>query len=236
MSTMKRRVFISYGREDGEAALRMFRDLAAAGHEPWLDRECLVPGQPWKAAVVDAIKNCEFVIALLSSRTVSRRGFVNREIKEALDLLAEEPENRSFLIPARLDDCSPSHQKLAELHRVDMFPSWDEGMRQIRKALDITKTSTVSSVDWSNQAAVVMLTVRGPKGMSSAAALVTVPHVQRVHTLYGDADFLVSLEGPIEELSASIRHISELPFVGTVKAYLLAESGRDVAAQGNTRR
>jgi 2-isopropylmalate synthase len=54
-----------------------------------------------------------------------------------------------FLIPVRLDDCEFSHDALFEFQRVDLFPSWEDGVRSIRKALDwsaigdasVTKTS-----------------------------------------------------------------------------------------------
>jgi len=53
------------------------------------------------------------------------------------------PENRPFIIPVRLEDCTPSHQKLNELHWVDMFPEWDDGIEKILKAI---KTSDANDV------------------------------------------------------------------------------------------
>ena len=129
------KIFISYGREDAEAAKRIYQELKVAGLEPWLDTESLVPGQKFKLAIRKAIRESRYFLALLSHRSVSRKGFINKEIAEALEILKEYPESEVFLVPIRLDDCRPSHEELSELHRVDMFPSWDEGMRQIKKAI-----------------------------------------------------------------------------------------------------
>ena len=40
-------VFISYAREDSDAAKRLKKDLKDAGLNPWLDKEELLPGQNW---------------------------------------------------------------------------------------------------------------------------------------------------------------------------------------------
>jgi len=48
-----------------------------------------------------------------------------------LELADEYPETVPFLIPVYLDECSPSHQRLLDLHREEMFPSWDNGLRKL---------------------------------------------------------------------------------------------------------
>jgi acyl carrier protein len=143
------KIFISYGREDAEAAKSIYDELKDAGLDPWLDTESLVPGQQWKSTIRKAIRESRYFLALLSHRSVSRKGFINKELAEALEVLEEYPESEIFLIPVRLDDCRPSHEKLSELHRVDMFPSWDKGMRQIRKAikLDTPKINVAVGVE-----------------------------------------------------------------------------------------
>ena len=40
-------VFISYAREDSEAAKRLYQELKNAGFIPWLDKESLIAGQNW---------------------------------------------------------------------------------------------------------------------------------------------------------------------------------------------
>lgn len=150
------KVFLSYGREDIAEARRLYRDLGTAGYYVWFDAERLLGGQLWERAALEAIKDCHYFLAILSNHSVSRKGFVNREIRRALALLEEYPEDRVFIIPIRLDDCTPSYQQLSMLHRIDMFPSWDEGLRKILKTLRMgqspeetrSETSRSGLVEW----------------------------------------------------------------------------------------
>ncbi len=97
------RVFISYAREDKTMAQQLFHDLRKNGVDPWLDDENLLPGQHWELEIGKAIKNCDYFLALLSSQSVSKQGYVQKELKTALDILGECPKSRIFLIPARSD-------------------------------------------------------------------------------------------------------------------------------------
>lgn len=105
------------------------------GLQPWLDTENLLPGQRWKVAVRQAIEGSSHFIALLSTHAVSKRGFVQSEVRQALEILSEFPDNQIFIIPVRIDECKPSHERLKELHWVDLFPSFDAGVRAISAAL-----------------------------------------------------------------------------------------------------
>ena len=131
----KPRVFISYGREDAEDAQRLYRDLSAAGIEPWLDRENILPGQQWQEVISSAIRGSQYFIALLSSQSVNKQGFVQSELRVALDSLGRMPSSSIFVIPVRLDDFSPSDERLARLQWVDMFPEWRQGLLKIVDAI-----------------------------------------------------------------------------------------------------
>lgn len=128
------RVFISYAREDIDYARRMFNELKRESYEPWLDCECLLPGQRWEAEIEQAIRGSRYFIALISSRSSVKRGYVQREISRALDLLEQFPENDVFLIPARLDECEPAHSALRGVQWVDLFPNWESGVNRIIRA------------------------------------------------------------------------------------------------------
>lgn len=131
-------VFLSYAHEDRPEAERLYSDITAAGLSVWFDRESLLPGQQWKPAIRTAIRNVQFFVALMSSRSTTKRGFVNREFSEAFEVLEEFPESAVFLIPVRLDDCEPPHRRLMDLHRVDLFPDWEVGLTRLLKALGVT--------------------------------------------------------------------------------------------------
>ena len=54
------RVFISYAREDYATAKRLFDDMARLAVEPWLDRECMLPGQRWESEIRKAVRESRF--------------------------------------------------------------------------------------------------------------------------------------------------------------------------------
>jgi TIR domain len=55
-------VFISYAREDINAAQRLYNELKNAGLVPWMDKYSILPGQNWdieiKKAITSAYKKC----------------------------------------------------------------------------------------------------------------------------------------------------------------------------------
>jgi hypothetical protein len=87
-------VFISYAREDNAPAERLYDALKLRGAVPWIDSRDLVAGENWKRAITLEIRRADYFIALLSSRSVNKRGYVQKELREALAILDEVPEGR----------------------------------------------------------------------------------------------------------------------------------------------
>lgn len=129
-------VFLSYAHEDSEPAQRLYTDLKKSGANVWFDRECLLPGQKWKATIKQAIVDSRFFIALLSVNSVNKKGYVQKELKDALEILDEYPDSAIFLIPVRLDTSRPLDRRLHDLQWVDMFPDWSDGLRRILRVLE----------------------------------------------------------------------------------------------------
>ncbi|MDM8555643.1 TIR domain-containing protein [Desulfococcaceae bacterium HSG7] len=138
------KVFLSYAREDSEIALKLYSDLKKEGIDVWLDKEKLIPGQNWKFAISQAIKESTHFLALFSSKSVSKRGFYQKELKKALDVLDEMPEYEIYFIPVRLDECEPASEKLQDIHWADLFPSYQEGLKQILKVFQIQKDNVTA--------------------------------------------------------------------------------------------
>ena len=130
-------IFISYAREDIDAAKRIYSELKSLGANVWLDQESILPGQNWKVAINQEIRNCRYFLAILSQNSVTKKGFVQRELSEALDILKEFPTSDIFIIPIRLNDCVPSHERLKDIQWADMFPSWESGLSKICSAIGI---------------------------------------------------------------------------------------------------
>ncbi len=124
-------VFISYAREDAPAAERLFESLSKSGFQPWLDKECILPGQRWEVAIDSAIRGCRFFLALLSRQSLTKTGYVQKEVRKALEVLQLYPASGVFLVPARLEECQPTDETLRALQWVDLFPDWDRGAERI---------------------------------------------------------------------------------------------------------
>ncbi|MBU0567646.1 toll/interleukin-1 receptor domain-containing protein [bacterium] len=133
------RAFISYAKEDREIAKRLYTDIKNMGVSVWLDIEDLIPGQNWRSAIHNEIRACSYFIALLSSHSVSKRGYVQKELKTALEVLDEFPPSEIFIIPVRIDECAPSDERLRDIHFADLFPSYDEGLKKILQAISLSR-------------------------------------------------------------------------------------------------
>jgi hypothetical protein len=131
-------IFLSYAREDAPAAKRLYKALTSAGAQVWFDQVSLPPGARWQPTIRKAIREARYFIALLSPHSVTKRGFVQREIREALDVLATFPDNEIYVIPVRLERCTPTHEPLSELNWIDLFPRWTTGLSAIRQLLKLS--------------------------------------------------------------------------------------------------
>jgi hypothetical protein len=72
---------------------------------PWLDEEDLIPGEKWQEAIKRALADSRAVIVCLSPASVSKTGFVQKEIAVALDRAEEMPEGRIYVVPVKLVEC-----------------------------------------------------------------------------------------------------------------------------------
>ena len=135
----KHTVFISYAHEDKESALKLYEDLKTNGIEPWIDAEDILPGEKWKKKITNAIKKCNYFIPVISENSIDKRGFVQKELKYALEILDEIPDSDIYIIPVKIDECSIEDNRLNELHQEYMdrkTPSkWKDGINKIIKSI-----------------------------------------------------------------------------------------------------
>lgn len=135
----KARIFISYAREDGLFAERLFSALTSRGFAAWLDNHKLLPGQNWQQRIEDAIASADFFIACFSSQSVNKRGGFQVEIRHALHFADCLPLDEVYFIPVRLDECQVPLRIQRETHYVDLFPDWDEGFARILDIIEAPK-------------------------------------------------------------------------------------------------
>jgi hypothetical protein len=140
------RPFISYAREDREIAMKLRDDLVRLGASPWIDIVNLRPGEEWQLAISTALSTCSHVLVLLSEHSVAKRGYVQREVRQAIDALDQFPPNSIFLIPVRLDQCEPAHERLKALQWVSLFDDYEIGLGQIAMSLGLEVGTPSSQV------------------------------------------------------------------------------------------
>lgn len=100
------KVFLCHSSADMEAARKLYNRLQGeGGFEPWLDQESLVPGQNWREEIPRAVNSCDVFLVCLSSTSVTKEGYLQREIRYALDVAEEKPEEAIFIIPVKLEEC-----------------------------------------------------------------------------------------------------------------------------------
>ncbi len=131
-------IFISYMEEDQLIANKMYNDLRTSGVNPWIDSNDLLPGEKWKTGINKAINDSSYFLALLSKNSISKKGYVQKQQKIALDVLDEYPDDSIFVIPVRIDNCELNNDRLKKLKAIDLFPSYDDGLKQI---LNFLKTA-----------------------------------------------------------------------------------------------
>lgn len=114
------RVFLCHSSGDKEAVYSLYRRLSLKGIEPWLDEEDLLPGRRWEDEIPNAVRDTDVVLICLSANAISKRGYVQKEIRFALDVADEQPEGAIFLIPVKLEECEVP-RRLASWQWVDLY-------------------------------------------------------------------------------------------------------------------
>lgn len=99
------RVFLCHSSTNKPIARDLYHRLESDGVDPWLDEKKLLPGQNWQMEIEKAVRNSDMVIVFLSRASISKRGYVQKEIRIALDVADEQPDGTIFIVPLRLEEC-----------------------------------------------------------------------------------------------------------------------------------
>jgi len=141
MTNQKSKIFLSYAREDMGMAKRLYDDLKRFGLNIWFDQESILGGQNWKVEVKKAIRKSNYFLVILSKNSVSHEGYVQKEIRIALEKQELRSESKIFIIPVRIEKCEPDYEKLYDLNWIDLFPE-NEYQNGLRKILQVVSPGT----------------------------------------------------------------------------------------------
>ncbi|WP_054701187.1 toll/interleukin-1 receptor domain-containing protein [Desulfosarcina cetonica] len=169
-------IYISHANEDSELAIRLYNDLKNEGLFPWIDIEDIFPGENRDGAIRKAIRNSQYFLALISSNSVSHIGYVQKEMKIALDFFKEFSPNSIFIIPVSIDGTRAQDETLESLQYVDLL-NYGNGMNRIlfflkgpgrsnnleSLKIDDLNTSTPILQDNSYQSAEPLMPITRPK-------------------------------------------------------------------------
>jgi hypothetical protein len=140
-------IFLCYARQDEDTVKELYQRLSAAGFKPWMDQEDIYAGEQWQASIERAIQRSDFFLACLSTHAVSRRGFLQRELKWALDIWQEKLYSDIYLIPARLEPCEVP-EVLQDFQWVNLYEErgWTRLLRSLQVGLERRAETTGSAV------------------------------------------------------------------------------------------
>ena len=112
---LQKAVFLSYAREDADAARHIADALRAFGVEVWFDMSELRGGDVWDQKIRRQIKECALFMPVISSQSDQRgEGYFRLEWKLAVERTHLLADHKSFLFPVVVDDTSESSASVPE--------------------------------------------------------------------------------------------------------------------------
>jgi len=112
-------IFISYAREDTERASRIYSLLSRNDRPIFYDKESILPGMDWRLEIEEKLNACSLILFLCTANSIAKEGFVQKEIRLALDRAECMPDGRIFIIPIRFDKVTIP-KKLAKYHWLEV--------------------------------------------------------------------------------------------------------------------
>jgi TIR domain len=127
-------VFLCHCSEDKAAVRQIDRALKSDGFQPWLDEDDIFPARAWNAEIEQGLRSSHAVVVCLSKTFSRKEGYVQKELRYAIDLAREKPDGTVFLIPIRLEE-SEILPSLADLQFIDWFKhdGHDKLLRALRE-------------------------------------------------------------------------------------------------------
>lgn len=138
----RKRIFVSYVREDMHLVDRLVAELRAAGHDPWIDRDGLLPGMDWPTEIRKAIRTSDHFLACFTPNYWKRRTYMNDELRSAITQWRQVSIHRNWLIPAKLLPCElpelrtePGEYLTDTIQVADFASDWTSALRQLLAVL-----------------------------------------------------------------------------------------------------
>jgi hypothetical protein len=113
--------FLSYSRSDEKFALRLAKDLRAAGVAIWVDQLDIRPSEHWDRAIERAVTSCRGLVVILSPRSVASDNVAD-EISYAID-------SGKSVLPVKIEACTLP-LRLTRKQVVDAIGNYERALQQ----------------------------------------------------------------------------------------------------------
>jgi len=145
------RIFLCHSSVDKPVVRDLYQKLKTIEWiDPWLDEEKLYPGQDWDLEIERAVEVADAVIVCLSNNSVTKEGYVQRELKFALDIALDKPEGTIFVIPLRLEDCQLP-RRLRSFQYANYFPVPNQGRTFQLLLVSLQKRAESLGLTWKSE-------------------------------------------------------------------------------------
>lgn len=135
---IRARVFISHNHSDKDFARRVGMHLLKKGHEVWLDKWELLPGDSLTEKISDGMINSSYLLVLLSKKSVASN-WVQRELEIAINRQLKDKSIK--VIPCLLEECDiPTF--LSPVFYADFRESFEDGINQLLPAIKMVDINT----------------------------------------------------------------------------------------------
>lgn len=136
------RVFLCHSSADKPAVRELYQKLRNESWlEPWLDEEELFPGMDWNMEIEKAVEAADAIIVCLSKGSITKEGYVQRELRIVLDFADYKPEGTIYILPVRLEECEPP-RRLRAWQYADYFEGQHErGLKRLLASLKMRADS-----------------------------------------------------------------------------------------------
>jgi hypothetical protein len=87
------RVFLCHSSDDKPTVRELYNRLDSEGWiDAWLDEKKLYPGQDWTYEIEQAVEQADVILVCLTKNSVTKEGYVQRELRIILDFADYKPE------------------------------------------------------------------------------------------------------------------------------------------------
>lgn len=134
--------FVSYVRENQRKVDKLCADLNLYGVETWIDRSSLRPGERWRTAIRNAIRDGAAFIACFSPQFEAKsRTYMHEELVAAITELRMRTTDYAWFIPVLLGPCKipdrdiGAGESLRDIQHVKLYRNWRDGIRSILETI-----------------------------------------------------------------------------------------------------